>query len=129
MSNKTPINNAAGAPSAIGPYSQAMRVGELVFLSGQLGMDENGELAEGFEAQTRQIFANLQAVCSAAGGSLQQVIKLNVYLTDLSKFAVFNDIAAEFLQQPYPARAAIGAASLPKDGLVEIEGILQLTDS
>ncbi len=127
MSQKTPTNNAPGAPPAIGTYSQAMQVGELVFLSGQLGMDEQGTLVGGFEAQARQIFANLTAVCKAAGGDLQQIVKLTVYLTDLGEFANFNAIAAEYLNKPYPARAAIGVASLPKDAVVEVEGILHIT--
>lgn len=126
MSERKAINGAAGAPAAIGPYSQAMDIGGLVFLSGQIGLDpDTGEMVEGgFEAETRQVFANLAVVCKAAGGSLDHVAKLNVYLIDLGNFARFNEIAKEFLGEPYPARAAIGVASLPKDATVEIEAVM-----
>ena len=126
MSERTPTNGAPGAPGAIGPYSQAMASGGLVFLSGQIGLDpETGEMVEGgFEAETRRVFANLAAVCQAAGGELNSIVKMNVYMPDLGNFARFNEIAQEYLAEPYPARAAIGVASLPKGAVVEIEGVM-----
>lgn len=127
MSNIEAINGADGAPAAIGTYSQAVRAGELVFLSGQIGLEPaSGELAAGFAAQARQVFANLAAVAAACGGSLDDAVKLNVYLRDLGDFAAFNQIAATELSEPYPARALIQAAALPKDAQVEVEAILHL---
>lgn len=116
------------APAAIGPYSQAVRVGDLVFLSGQIPLDpESMELVTGgVEAQTRRVFGNLSAVVAAAGGSLAEVVKLNVYLTDLSNFPLVNQIMTELFEEPYPARAAIGVSALPKGSLVEVEGVLYL---
>ena len=125
MIEKKPINGAKGAPAAIGPYSQAMETGGLVFLSGQIGLDPaTGEIVGGFEKQAEQVFANLAAVCKATGGSLNSIAKLNVYLLDMGNFAVFNEIAKKHLDEPYPARAAIGVKSLPKDALVEIEAVM-----
>ncbi len=126
MSEAKATTEAQGAPAAIGPYSVAHSGGGLVFLSGQIGLDpDSGELVEGgFEAEARRVFANLKAVCEAAGGSLGKVVKLNVYMVDLGNFALFNEIATEFLDAPYPARAAIGVASLPKGAAVEVEGIM-----
>lgn len=116
------------APAAIGSYSQAVRVGETVYLSGQIPLNpETMQLVEGdFAAQTRQVFENLKAVCEAAGGSLNDMVKLNAFLTDLQNFAVFNEVMAEYFQQPYPARAAIGVASLPRGAVVEADGIMVL---
>lgn len=127
MSQKQIIQTDA-APAAVGPYSQAIAVtgGKTVYVSGQLGLDtKTGELvSENFEAQVRQCFTNLQAVVEAAGGSLEQLVKLNLFLTDLSKFASVNAIMAEMIPEPYPARSTIGVASLPKNAQFEVEAIL-----
>lgn len=116
------------APKAIGTYSQAVKVGPTVYLSGQIPLvPETMELIEGdMEAQIRRVFDNLQAVAQAAGGSLQDIAKLNIFLTDLGHFALVNQVMAEYFQQPYPARAAIGVASLPKGAAVEMDGVLEL---
>jgi len=116
------------APAAVGPYSQAVRQGNLVFLSGQVALDPaTGTLVGGGIAeQTRQVFRNLQAVCEAAGSSLDALLKLNIYLTDLSHFATVNEIMAETLTAPYPARATIGVAALPLGAEVEMEAVLGL---
>ncbi len=125
MSNRAVIHTDS-APAAIGTYSQAVKIGNTVYLSGQIPLNpETMELAEGdFAAHVRQVFDNLSAVCEASGGSLQQIVKLNIFLTDLGNFATVNDIMAQYFQQPYPARAAIGVASLPKGAEVEMDGIL-----
>lgn len=117
-----------GAPAAIGPYSQAIRTGSLVFLSGQIPLDPaSGELVEGdFQARARRVFDNLKAVAEAAGGSLDQVVKLNLYLTDLGRFAAVNEVMAEYFSEPWPARAAVGVAALPKGADVEAEAVLAL---
>jgi len=122
------IINTDKAPQAIGTYSQAVKVGKTVYLSGQIPLvPETMEMAEGdFEANVRRVFDNLSAVCEAAGGSLQDIAKLNIFLTDLGNFAKVNAIMAEYFEQPYPARAAIGIASLPKDAEVEMDGVLEL---
>lgn len=124
---KTPVHSDS-APKAIGTYSQAIRSGNLVFLSGQIPLDPaTMEIVSGdFEARARQVFGNLQAVAKAAGGSLDQVVKLTVYLTDLGNFAAVNKVMSEFFSEPYPARAALGVASLPKGADVEAEAILVL---
>lgn len=115
------------APQAIGTYSQAVKAGSVVYLSGQIPLDpESMTLVEGIEAQVEQVFRNLAAVCEAAGGSLQQIAKLNIFLTDLSHFALVNDVMARHFDKPYPARAAIGVAALPKGAAVEMDGILIL---
>ncbi|SEL20863.1 reactive intermediate/imine deaminase [Atopomonas hussainii] len=115
------------APAAIGTYSQAVKVGNTVYLSGQIPLDPaTMELVEGFEAQTVQVFENLKAVCEAAGGSLADIAKLNIFLTDLSHFATVNEVMGRYFQQPYPARAAIGVAALPKGAAVEMDAILVL---
>jgi len=116
------------APQAIGPYSQAVRSGSTVYLSGQIALDPaTMELvADSIEAEIRQVFDNLSAVCAAAGGSLAQVAKLQIYLTDLSHFGLVNTIMAEYLSEPYPARAAIGVAQLPRGARVEVDGVLVL---
>lgn len=116
------------APAAIGTYSQAIEAGGLVFLSGQIPLDPNTmEIVAGdFEARARQVFDNLKAVAEAAGGSLDQIVKLTVYLTDLGNFATVNEVMADYFTQPYPARAALGVAALPKAADVEAEGILVL---
>jgi reactive intermediate/imine deaminase len=115
------------APTALGPYSQAIRVGYTVYLSGQLGIDPpSGNLQEGIEAQTRQVFANLRAVAEAAGGSLDDVVKLTILLVDLADFAKVNDIMASCFEAPYPARATYQVAGLPKAARIEVEGVLEL---
>ncbi|MBA1146742.1 RidA family protein [Ectothiorhodospiraceae bacterium WFHF3C12] len=118
------------APAAIGPYSQAVRAGDTVYLSGQIPLvPETMELVgEDIEAQARQVFDNLSAVTRAAGGSLGHIVKLNIYLTDLGHFARVNEIMQEYFQEPYPARAAVGVAALPKGAGVEMEGIMSLAD-
>jgi reactive intermediate/imine deaminase len=114
------------APAAIGTYSQAVKHGNLVFLSGQIPLDpETMELVAGdFETRARRVFDNLRAVVEAAGGSMDQVLKLNVYLTDLANFATVNTVMADYFDEPYPARAAVGVASLPKGTDVEAEAVL-----
>jgi reactive intermediate/imine deaminase len=113
------------APAAIGTYSQAVKVGGTVYLSGQIGLDPTSmQLVEGIEAQIHRVFANLKAVAKAAGGDLRDVVKLNIFLTDLSHFALVNTVLAEYFTQPYPARAAVGVASLPKGALVEADGVM-----
>ena len=115
------------APAAIGTYSQAVKVGDTVYLSGQIPLDPaTMQLVEGFEAQVRRVFDNLKAVCEAAGGSLNDLVKVNVFLIDLAHFAKVNEIMATYISQPYPARAAIGVASLPRGAQVEIEGVMVL---
>ncbi len=117
------------APQAIGPYSQAIKVGNTVYLSGQIALiPETMELRTGdISERIHQVFQNLTAVCESAGGSLQEIVKLNIFLTDLSHFATVNDIMAEYFQQPYPARAAIGVKELPKGTDVEMDGILVIS--
>lgn len=116
-----------GAPAAIGTYSQAVKVGNTVYLSGQIGLDPSSmEMVDGIEAQVHRVFSNLKAVAEAAGGSLNDIVKLNVFLTDLSHFALVNTIMAEYFSAPYPARAAVGVASLPRNALVEADGVIVL---
>ena len=124
MTKKTIHSDAA--PAAIGTYSQAVRSGQFVFMSGQIPLDPGTmELVDGdFEARARQVFDNLKAVAEAAGGSLDQIVKLTIYLTDLSNFATVNTVMADYFEAPYPARAALGVASLPKGADVEAEAIL-----
>ena len=123
---KQPIHSAA-APQAIGTYSQGIRCGETVYLSGQIGLDPaTMQLVDGADAQIHRVFQNLQAVAAAAGGSLDHAVKLTVYLTDLSHFARVNEIMATYCGQPHPARAAVGVASLPRGALIEIDAILNL---
>lgn len=116
------------APAAIGTYSQAIKNGDLVFLSGQIPLDPaTMEITgEDFEARARQVFKNLKAVAEAAGGDLDRIVKVTIYLTDLANFATVNTVMAEYFTQPYPARAAVGVASLPKGADVEAEAILVL---
>ena len=116
------------APSAIGTYSQAIESGNLVFMSGQIPLvPATMEIVEGdFAARAHQVFQNLQAVAEAAGGSLDQIVKLTIYLTDLNDFATVNAVMSEYFSEPYPARAALGVASLPKGVDVEAEAILAL---
>jgi reactive intermediate/imine deaminase len=125
--SRTPVATSQ-APQAIGTYSQAMKVRGTVYLSGQIPLDPaTGELVSGdMETQVRRVFENLQAVAQAAGGSLGDVVKLNVYLTDLAHFALVNRVMAEYFSEPYPARAAVGVAALPRGAAVEVDGILEL---
>ncbi|MDX9951120.1 MAG: RidA family protein [Methylophilaceae bacterium] len=121
------IIHTDGAPLAIGTYSQAVRVGQTVYLSGQIGLDPASmELVDGIEAQVHRVFQNLRAVTEAAGGSLNDIVKLNIFLTDLANFALVNSVMSEYFAQPYPARAAVGVASLPRGALVEADGVMQL---
>ncbi len=116
------------APGAIGAYSQAAIAGDTVYLSGQIPLvPETMELvSDDVRVQIEQVFKNLEAVCTAAGGSFADVVKLNVFLTDLTHFPIVNEVMAKHFEEPYPARAAIGVASLPKDVAVEVEGIMYL---
>ncbi|MCS6826252.1 MAG: RidA family protein [Caldilinea sp.] len=121
--------NTSGAPAAIGPYSQAVRVGQFLFASGQLGLDPvSGELREGIEAQTRQALANLQAVLAAAGATVKDVVKTTIFLVDMADFAIVNRIYAEVFKEEPPARSTVQVAALPKNGLVEIEMIVWVGD-
>lgn len=127
MSDKQVISTDQ-APGAIGPYSQAVRAGDFVYLSGQIPLDPaTMEVVSGdFRDRAVRVFASLEAVTRAAGGSLEDVVKLNIYLTDLGQFATVNEVMSEFLDEPYPARAAVGVASLPKGVDIEIEGVMYL---
>ena len=123
---KQPIHTAA-APQAIGTYSQAVRCGDTVYLSGQIGLDpQTMQMVEGIDAQIVRVFENLKAVAAASGGSLDQAVRVTVYLTDLAHFARVNEVMAKYFREPYPARAAVGVASLPRGALVEIDAILHL---
>ena len=119
----------SGAPAAIGPYSQAIRVGRTVYLSGQIGLDPvTGNLREGLEAQIHQVIANLTAVAEACGGSLDDIVKMTLLLADMADFATVNDILAKTFTPPYPARATYQVAALPRAARVEIEAVLVLKD-
>lgn len=121
------IVSTPNAPAAIGTYSQAVNANGTVYLSGQIGLDPaTMQLVEGFEAQTVRVFENLKAVAEAAGGSLGDVVKLNIYLTDLANFAKVNEIMARYFSEPYPARAAVGVRELPKGAVVEADAVLVL---
>ena len=119
---------SAGAPSAIGTYSQAIRAGQFVFISGQIPLDPmTMEMVEGdFESRARRVFDNLKAIVQEAGGELDQIVKLTVYLTDLADFATVNSVMMDYFQAPYPARAALGVTSLPKGADVEAEAVLAM---
>ena len=125
MTDREPITTA-DAPAAIGTYSQAVRAGDTVYLSGQIPLvPATMELvSDSVEAQVRQVFDNLAAVARAAGGDLGRIVKLTVYLTDLGDFATVNEVMAEYFSEPYPARAAIGIAALPRSAAVEVDAIL-----
>lgn len=127
MPNRSTIKTDK-APAAIGTYSQAVKTGSTVYLSGQIPLDPNTMelVTESVEAQIRRVFENIKAVCEASGGTLQHIVKLNIYLTDLANFQLVNNIMAEYFAEPYPARAAVGVASLPKDAEVEMDAILAL---
>jgi reactive intermediate/imine deaminase len=123
------IVSTTKAPAAIGTYSQAVRVGDTVYLSGQIGLDPaTGQLVEGIDAQIVRVFNNLKAVAEAAGGSLGELVKLNVYLTDLSNFPKVNETMAKIFREPFPARAAVGVAALPRGALIEADGVLVLAE-
>ena len=118
------------APAALGPYSQGVRAGWTVYLSGQLGLDPaTGNLVDGVEAQTHQVFKNLRAVAQAAGGELDDIVKLTIMMADLADWAKVNEIMATFFKPPYPARATYQVAALPRAAKIEIEGVLVLTPS
>lgn len=125
MSNKA-IIATTNAPAAIGTYSQAVKVQNTVYLSGQIPLDpEKMELVDGdFAAQTHQVFKNLAAVAEAADGSLKDIVKLNIFMTDLSNFATVNEVMAQYFEEPYPARAAVEVSALPKGAVVEADGIM-----
>lgn len=126
MGNRSIIHTDQ-APAAVGTYSQAVKVGSTVYLSGQIPLvPETMALVEDFEGQVHQVFKNLTAVCEAAGGSLQDIVKLNIFMTDLSHFATVNTLMAEYFTEPYPARAAIQIAALPKGADVEMDGVMEL---
>ncbi|SFE82355.1 RidA family protein [Nitrosomonas sp. Nm166] len=123
------IIQATNAPQAIGTYSQAVRVsgGDTVYLSGQIGLDPASmQMVSGIEAQIQQVFSNLKAVATASGGNLNDIVKLNIFLTDLDNFALVNEIMANYFVQPYPARAAIGVKALPRGALVEMDAVMVL---
>ena len=125
MTNKAVIHTDS-APAAIGTYSQAVKVNNTVYLSGQIPLDpQTMELVEGdIKVHIRRVFDNLQAVCEASGGDLSDIVKLNIFLTDLGNFASVNEVMAEYFNQPFPARAAIGVNQLPKGAQVEMDGIV-----
>jgi reactive intermediate/imine deaminase len=124
---KKTIIQTTDAPAAIGTYSQAVRAGSTVYLSGQIGLDPTSmQLVDGIEAQIHQVITNLRAVAIAAGGSLDDVVKLNVYITDLVHFSKVNEIMAIYFSKPYPARAAVGVDALPRGALVEADAVMVL---
>jgi len=119
------VISTPNAPGAIGTYSQAVRCGDTIYISGQIGLDPaTMQLAEGIEAQVKRVFDNLKAVAEAAGGSLDDAAKVTIYLTDLAHFARVNEIMATYFNEPYPARAVIGVASLPRAAMIEADAIL-----
>ncbi|NLF53890.1 MAG: RidA family protein [Thauera phenolivorans] len=121
------IISTPNAPAAIGTYSQAVKVGDTVYLSGQIGLDPaSGQMVEGFEAQTVRVFDNLKAVAEAAGGSLADAVKLTIYLTDLANFGTVNAVMSRYFDEPYPARAAVGVKALPRGAVVEADAVLVL---
>ncbi|MGB8856373.1 MAG: RidA family protein [Burkholderiales bacterium] len=121
------IIRTATAPEAIGTYSQAVRVNRTVYLSGQIGLDpQTMILVDGIDAQIVRVFENMKAVAVSAGGTLNDMVKVNIFLTDLANFAKVNEIMAQYFSGPYPARAAVGVASLPRGALVEADGIMEL---
>ena len=129
MTHKIVIQTS-DAPAAIGPYSQAIKAGNTVYISGQIPLDPVSMQMEAgdIQAQTRRVFKNIAAIASAAGGSFEQMVKLNISLTDLGNFAAVNQVMEEYCSQPFPARACVGVASLPKDAEVEIEAIMVVDD-
>jgi reactive intermediate/imine deaminase len=118
---------SAAAPSAIGPYSQAVRAGDTVYLSGQIPLDPaTMQIVDGFDAQVRRVFDNLAAVCAQAGGGFDDVVRVTIYLTDLANFPKVNEIMASRFREPYPARVTVGVASLPRGAAVEIDAVMHL---
>lgn len=123
------IIHTDNAPAAIGAYSQAVKVDNTVYLSGQIPLDpKTMELVDGIDVQIRRVFENLAAVAVAAGGGLNDIVKLNVYLKDLANFAMVNEIMADYFEKPYPARAAVGVAALPKSADVEMDAVMVLPE-
>ena len=121
------IISSKEAPAAIGPYSQAVRVGDIVYMSGQIGLDPTtGMLVEGIDAQAHQVFLNLRGVAEAAGATLDSIVKLTVYVVDMGDFAKVNEIMQSYFKPPYPARSTIEIAGLPRGARVEVEGIIAL---
>ena len=115
------------APAAIGTYSQAVRAGDTVYLSGQIPLDpKTMQIVDGFENQVRRVFDNLQAVCKAAGGDFDKVVRVTVYLTDLANFAKVNEVMATYFKEPYPARVTVGVSQLPRGSQVEIDAVMHL---
>jgi reactive intermediate/imine deaminase len=115
------------APAAIGPYSQAVRAGDTVYLSGQIPLDPKSmQIVEGFESQVKRVFENLRAVCRAAGGDFDRVVRLTIYLTDLAQFPKVNELMSTYFKEPFPARVTVGVSSLPRGALVEIDAIMHL---
>lgn len=126
MTSMKPISSPE-APAAIGPYSQAVRAGDTVYLSGQIPLDPRTmQVVEGFDAQVKRVFDNLLAVCKAAGGDFSKVVRVTIYLTDLAQFPKVNDVMAAYFREPYPARVTIGVASLPRGAAVEIDAVMHL---
>lgn len=127
MTNKA-IIHSDNAPAAIGTYSQAVKVNHTIYLSGQIPLDpKTMQLVDGdFAAQAHQVFKNLAAVCEAGGGGLKDIVKLNIYLTDLANFPVVNEVMGQYFQEPYPARAAVGINQLPRASLIEADGVMVL---
>ncbi len=122
------IVSTTAAPAAIGTYSQAVKVGDTVYLSGQIGLDPASmQMVEGIDAQITRVFDNLKAVAEASGGTLADIVKINIFLVDLANFGKVNEAMATYFQQPYPARAAIGVAALPRGGLVEADAVMVLS--
>jgi reactive intermediate/imine deaminase len=122
------IISTPDAPAAIGTYSQAVKVGYTVYLAGQIGLDpETMEMAEGIEAQIGRVFENMKAVAEEAGGSLDEVVKITAFLTDLNYYAKFNEMMARYFAEPYPARVTVGVASLPREALIEVDAIMELS--
>jgi reactive intermediate/imine deaminase len=127
MTMSRTIIATADAPAAIGPYSQAVRSGDFVYLSGQIPLDpKTMQIVEGFENQVKRVFDNLRAVCRAAGGDFDRVARVTIYLTDLGKFSIVNDLMAAYFKEPFPARVTIGVASLPRGSAVEIDAVMFL---
>jgi reactive intermediate/imine deaminase len=115
------------APAAIGPYSQAVRAGDTVYLSGQIPLDPKSmQIVEGFESQVKRVFENLRAVCRAAGGDFDRVVRLTIYLVDLAQFPKVNELMATYFREPFPARVTVGVSSLPRGSLVEIDAVMHL---
>jgi len=121
-----PISTPA-APAAIGPYSQAVRAGDTVYLSGQIPLDpKTMQIVDGFENQVKRVFENLRAVCTAAGGDLDRVVRVTIFLTDLAQFPKVNEVMAAYFKEPYPARVTVGVSSLPRGAQVEIDAVMHL---